>query len=252
MLAVIGEFIGRFGLPTFMAVWIIVIDRPKQEKRMNELIDRSCQRDAESIKDLKKNISDMIDVVSGTLIQMREDVGLHIRTDDENYERSLELLKQQNRKFDSSLDLITQTILDERVLSNTMFQMLITEIIHHNVNKTLVSMYEVFDINGFKNEQDIEVLQTNLRSIAGKYRNIARKQISELNFDKTKLNTYLKHAAVKFQEYNYNVDKVINSIDLEEVRKDRENHYRRFKQLIKNQVEIFESDLFEIIKGVLG
>src|SRR6056297_3155980 len=188
MLGVIGDFIGQFGLPTFMIVYLIVFDRPKQDKRMNELIDNSCKRDTESIKDLKKSISDLIDVVSGTLIQMREDLGMHIRSDDENYQRSLELLKQQNRKFDASLDLITQTILDERFLSNHMFQALLTEIIHHNVNKTLTAMYEVFDINGFKSSDDIEVLQKNLRSIASKYRNAARKQISELNFDRTKLN----------------------------------------------------------------
>ena len=93
------DFIGQFGLPTFMIVYLIVFDRPKQDKRMNELIESSCKRDTESVKDLKKSISNLIDVVSGTLIQMREDIGMHIRSDDENYQRSLELLKQQNRKF---------------------------------------------------------------------------------------------------------------------------------------------------------
>lgn len=159
------------------------------------------------------------------------------------------MIVDQNKSTQTAIETLTQSILDERMMSSNFWRELVTEIIKHNVYHTIVEMGILFDNNGFLSEADITLLKDNLRSIASKYRNIARQRISEMNFDNIRLENYLLLAKDAFLEYNNSVEEVITNITLEELKVDK--NYRRHKQTIINRVYKFQDDLLEIIKEVL-
>ena len=216
-----------------------------------EMKDKESQREFDRQQTEQKTAQEMeLQNKIDALVKKQSELASQLHS---KIESTKNCFKTAESTIDNRIDILQQSILDERRLSNAGFVELTHYIINYYVEKTKNEVNDEFDKNGLNTQADIDRLVKNLDYWSKVNRNKAREIIASLEprYDRGRLNSYLSIAAMAFAEYNQGVQKVLDGIKLEDVENSREKHFVSWKTDMRNEIDDFRDKLKSIIAEVI-
>jgi len=209
----------------------------RNAQKDREVMAKNYQKLLDSVTvDLRKDIKDNSDVIE-------KNMNFYNLTIDSILDEVV-FIKNSNIQYSN---MITNSIIDDKVLSHNLFKTISELYINWGVERVKVEIADFLDQNGFKTKESLELLKDNILRTAEKNRNYARLKIMDLEIDEYVKNKYHKKSCSLWDKNLLYLEDYIKTITLVSLESDK--NYRQTKQHIFNIIDEYKDDLIQVVKN---